>query len=300
MGRNHAAMARPEAMAPTRGARFLCVGAAHWDIIATTAAPLDAGADVPGRVVMRPGGVAQNIARALAALGASVRLLAAVGPDMAGVALEAALSRAGVETAWLCRRMETTDRYVAIEAADGALHAAVADCASLERVGPALLAPLATTGWTGPVVADGNLPPELLSRLLALAPTLAFVGASPAKTARHAAALLAAQPRLYLNRAEAEALCGTDFADAPAAVLGLRARGAVAAVVTDGPAAAAACRGDVVVARTPPAVIARSVTGAGDAFVARHLAATVAGVDLEDALTAALDAAARHITVAPS
>ena len=48
---------------------FLCAGAAHWDIIGRTDLPLPPGADVPGRVTRRPGGVAQNIARALAALG---------------------------------------------------------------------------------------------------------------------------------------------------------------------------------------------------------------------------------------
>ena len=61
--------ARPDRAA----APFLCVGAAHWDIIGRTAVPLPPGADVPGRVTRQPGGVAQNVARALAALGRPVR-----------------------------------------------------------------------------------------------------------------------------------------------------------------------------------------------------------------------------------
>lgn len=279
---------------------FLCVGAAHWDVIATTAASLPLGADVPGHVVMRPGGVAQNIARALAALDLPVRLLAAIGRDAGGAMLEEALAQAGIETAWLCRASGTTDRYVAIEAADGALHAAVADCTELEQAGSALIAPLEAQGWAGQIVADGNLSPAILARLLNHRPTLAFVGASPAKTARHAAVLLPGQARLYLNRAEAAALCGAEFPDARQAVVGLRARGVLAAVVTDGGAAAAAVVGDILDVRMPPTVTARSVTGAGDAFVARHLAATAAGADVGAALAAALDAGARHITVGPS
>jgi sugar/nucleoside kinase (ribokinase family) len=42
------------------------IGAAHWDVVARAAAPLAAGADVPGRVVRRVGGVAANVALGLA------------------------------------------------------------------------------------------------------------------------------------------------------------------------------------------------------------------------------------------
>jgi len=278
-----------------RGPAFLCVGAAHWDIVGRTAAPLPPGTDVPGRVTRQPGGVAQNVARALAALGRRVRLIAAVGRDAPGDALAADLAAAGVDVAWLFRHPGPTDAYLAIEGAAGALHAAIADCDGLERAGDALLAPLIAAGWPGPVVADGNLPARALVALLATGAPLAFVPASPRKLVALGRLPIAANVTLYLNRAEAEALCGRAFPDSRAAAEAVLARGAATAIVTDGAAAATAADSGATVSLSPPAVAPRSVTGAGDAFVAAHLAARADGLAPEPALAAALDGAARHI-----
>ena len=66
--------------------------------------------------------------------------------------------------------------------------------------------------------------------------------------------------------------------------------------MTDGAAAASAAGPGGCLTMAPPAVPARSVTGAGDAFVAAHLAARADGLDRKAALAAALAASARHIT----
>ena len=275
---------------------FLCIGAAHWDVVGRTAAALPAGADVPGRVTGQPGGVAQNIARALAALGRPVRLIAALGRDPIGDALASDLAAAGVDCRWLHRHPGATDGYVAIEGADGALHAAVADCAGLERAGAALLAPLAAARpWPGRLVVDGNLPAEVLAAALGAGDTVAFVPASARKLAAIGPLLLARRPILYLNRAEAEALCGRSFPDSRTAAQTAWARGAGEVVVTDAGLPATATEGAGLVTLPPPPVVPRRVTGAGDAFVAAHLAARADGLDPEPALAAALAAAARHI-----
>lgn len=276
---------------------FLCIGAAHWDIVGRTEAALPAGADVPGRVTRQPGGVAQNVARALAARGRSVRLVAAVGRDAEGDTLVAGLAAAGVGVDWLCRHAGPTDAYLAIEGTGGALHAAVADCGGLERAGAGLLAPVPAF-WPGPVVTDGNLGPAVLAAALDLGPRVAFVPASPRKLAAVRGLLLGRAVTLYLNRAEAEMLCGTRFADSRAAARAIRDAGAAEAIVTDGAAPATATAAEGTVTLAPPAVAPLSVTGAGDAFVAGHLAARADGLDAAAALAAALDAAARHITVA--
>ena len=173
-----------------------------------------------------------------------MRLVAAVGRDAPGDALAADLAAAGVDCAWLHRHPGPTDAYLAIEGADGALHAAVADCAGLERAGAALLDPLLASPAPGPIVADGNLPAVTLAALLALGRPLAFVPASPEKLAAVAPLLLAAAPTLYLNRAEAEALCGRRFPDTAAAAAAVLARGAAAAIVTDGARPATAAEAD--------------------------------------------------------
>jgi sugar/nucleoside kinase (ribokinase family) len=276
----------------------VCVGAAHWDLIARTSAPLPPGADVPGRITRQPGGVAQNVARALAALGRPVALLAAIGRDAAGDDLVRALTAAGVDCASAHRHAGATDAYLAIEGRDGALHAGVADCGGLERAGAAILAPLGDGRLAAAqIVADGNLPDPVLREVLRLAEQAAFalVPASPRKAAR-LAPLLGARPlTLYLNRLEAEALCAAAFPDSRAAAEAVRALGAAEAVVTDGAAPATAAGSAGTVSLAPPPVATRSLTGAGDVFVAAHLAARADGLGPGEALRAALAASARHV-----
>ena len=291
-------MKLPESRRPT-----LCVGAALWDIIGRTPLPLPSGADVPGTVIRRPGGVALNIALALAAMNRPTALLAALGRDAAGDELAALIAAAEIDSAGLHRHDAPTDTYVAIEGPAGELHAAVADCTGLERAGTALLAALSdgrlATPWTGAIVADGNLPALVLDALLrhpAAAGPVALVHASPGKAARIAAALATRPLSLYLNRREAEAVCATTFPDSRAAAEALRARGAAEAIVTDAGAPATAATRDAVVTLAPPPVATRSLTGAGDVFVAAHLAARADGLDPAACLHAALTASAQHIS----
>ena len=166
----------------------LCVGAAHWDVIARADAPAPPGADRPGIVIRRPGGVALNVAVALARRGAPALLLAAVGEDPDGDALFATVAAQGVDVSAALRAGTPTDAYVAIEAG-GELVAAVADCRTLEAAAPALLAALrAARGRRGPAMLDGNLPGAVLDAVAAeglLTGGLLYVTpASPAKAAR--------------------------------------------------------------------------------------------------------------------
>jgi pseudouridine kinase len=269
------------------------IGAAHWDVVARAAAPLAAGADVPGRVVRRVGGVAANVALGLARAGRAVRLRSAIGDDAEGAALVAALVAGGV-AAVEGRRAGTTDAYVVIEDKDGEVHAAVADCAGLERAGPGLLAEM---GRPGAVVADGNLTEATLDALVGAAPgaVIAFVAASPEKAPRLAGAVRGGRGVLYLNRREAERLAGRAFGDSGSAATALVALGAARAVVTDGPRTASDAGKDGCVTRVPVPIGRRSLTGAGDAFVAAHLDAVLAGEKPAAALDAGLAASARHI-----
>lgn len=286
-------MARPAQPA------FLVAGAAHWDLIARTDAPLPPGADVPGRVTRTPGGVALNIAMALAALDRPVTLLATLGTDPDGDALAACLAAARITPA-LHRHPGPTDAYLAIEGADGSLLAGVADCTALDHAGPALLDALPTP-WPGPTILDGNLSLPVLAALSdACAGPLALVPASPRKAAALAPLLSRRPLSLYLNRHKSQQLAGRSFATTADAATALVALGAAEAIVTDGAAPATAATPDGSVTLTPPAVAIRSVTGAGDCFVATHLSARADGLAPGPALAAALAAAARHITRDPA
>jgi sugar/nucleoside kinase (ribokinase family) len=294
---------------------ILCVGSVLWDIIGHAVVPMGPGDDVPGRVRRVPGGVALNIAAALARIGAAsgVRpvLLSAVGRDPAGDALVAACAALGLDTGHLTRdHGQPTDTYLAIEH-PGGLVAAVADAHGLEAAGDRILAPLVTgpfgtaaRPWAGTVVLDGNLTADLLARIATLpalaAADLRVAPASPGKADRLRPLLGHPRVTLYVNRAEAACLCGHDTPDAAAAAQALVARGARRVVVTDGSGACADAGPHGLVTALPPPVRVVRVTGAGDTFMAAHLLADLAGAAPADALTAALAAAAAHISGDPA
>lgn len=293
-----------------------CLGALHWDIIAHAARPLGRGGDEPGRILVRPGGVAFNVARALARQGLAVALVSATGSGPETEALLAEVRAAGIETDRILTLPGLpADRYIAIEDADG-LAAAVADSRTLEAAGARILdllrpaaAPFEDTPGSGEadaparptIVVESNLTPDVLGAL-ALHPVLRdadlrLLPAGPGKAARLLPLLSHPAATLYVNRAEAEALCGAPLADAVAAAQALRALGARRAIVTDGASAVADAAGHEVFSLVPPKVRVARVTGAGDTFVAAHLAAERRGARPDAALAAALAAAADHISV---
>jgi sugar/nucleoside kinase (ribokinase family) len=292
---------------------ILCIGSVLWDIIAHAAVPMRPGDDVAGRVRRVPGGVALNIAVALARIGAGVRpvLLSAVGRDAAGEDLVAACAALGLDCGHLVRDHGLpTDTYVAIEH-PGGLVAAVADARSLEAAGAGVLGPLLAgpfgtpaRAWAGTVVLDGNLTAELLATIAGhpalAAADLRVAPASPGKAGRLVPLLGHPRVTLYVNRAEAACLCDAACADAAAAARALVARGARRAVVTDGSAACADAGPHGVVTALPPPVRVARVTGAGDTFMAAHLLADLGGAAPAEALAAALAAAAAHISGDPA
>ena len=295
----------------TRVPDILCIGSVLWDIIGSCPQPMPAGADRPGRIARRPGGVAMNIATVLARLGLRPALLTAIGRDAEGEDLLAACAALGLDVAHVHRPDDLpTDRYMAVEAA-GVLIAAVADAHSLETAGAAILAPLAdgrlgsaAAPWAGPVALDGNLTASLLADIAAsplfAAADLRIAPASPGKAERLAALIGHPGATLYVNLEEAGILAGSTPADAAAAAAALIARGARRVLVTDGAGPAAdGLAGAGIVTAAPPAVTAVQATGAGDTFMAAHLVAERAGADRAAALAAGLAAAAAHVSGAP-
>ncbi|MTH78864.1 PfkB family carbohydrate kinase [Paracoccus aestuariivivens] len=291
--------------------QIICLGAMLWDVIGHSPVSLRPGDDVAGRIHQRPGGVALNVAVALVRHGLSPSILSAVGQDSPGEALIADTRRLGVATDLLWRGGPLpTDLYMAVETPDG-LFAAIADAHGLEAAGPSILAPLQDgrlgsddNPWQGTAVIDGNLTKQTLA-MMAKAPFLAraslrIVPASPDKADRLAPLLDHPNAVFYINRAEAEAIAGRPFSGAVDAAEAVVAMGAARVIVTDGPQPAAdAVAGQPTVSHCPPQVTTRHVTGAGDAFLAAHLAAELSGFDRNDALDRAIQAAAAHITAPP-
>lgn len=286
---------------------ILAIGSVLWDVIGRCANPMRLGSDMPGRIERIPGGVAMNIAMTLARFDLSPALLSAVGRDDAGEQLLANAKRLGLLTDYIYRSDDLpTDVYMAIEAGNG-LIAAIADAHSLEAAGARILKPLedgrlgsADSPWTGPVALDGNLTTELLhdvagSPLFAMA-DLRVAPASPGKAERLLALLGHPSVTLYVNLEEAGLLCLSDFASSSDAAKGLIAKGARRVLVTDGARSATFATPDFVVTQTPPSVLATRITGAGDTFMAAHIASELRGMSPELALENALQAAATYVS----
>lgn len=286
---------------------ILCIGSVLWDVIGHSPASMSHGADRPGRITRHPGGVALNIAMALQRFGLTPALLSAVGRDAEGDDLLRACTALGLDTAHI-HRPETlpTDIYMAIEDPSG-LIAAIADAHSLENAGASILEPLLDgtlgsdkTPFTGTIALDGNLTATLLDNIAAN-PTLAkadlrVAPASPGKAKRLTPFLAQGRATLYVNLEEAGLLCDTSFIDTSAAAHALLAKGARRVLVTHG--AQPACDGTAhgLMTGQPPTVQVHRITGAGDCFMAAHIAAEINGADRQTALTTALSATAAHIS----
>lgn len=287
---------------------ILCIGSVLWDIIGRAPVAMRMGSDVPGRITRLPGGVAMNIAMTLTRFGLRPAILTAIGRDTQGTELVAAAEMMGIDCRYLYRSDDLpTDRYMAIEGANG-LVAALADAHSLEAAGEKILRPLADgrlgraeAPWSGPVALDGNLTQALLSEIarspLFAQADLRVAPASPGKAERLAPLIAHRRATLYVNLEEAGILCQREFSSAAEGAEGLLARGASRVLVTDGGRAAADGQaGAGVLCAAPPAVLVTRVTGAGDTFMAAHLVAEREGAPRAEALSRALQAAARYVS----
>ncbi|MDO6725411.1 PfkB family carbohydrate kinase [Cognatishimia sp. 1_MG-2023] len=286
---------------------ILCIGSVLWDVIGRAPVHMRQGSDVAGRITRIPGGVAMNIGMTLSRFGLKASLLTAVGRDPEGDELIMACEELGLDAFHVYRSEDLpTDRYMAVEGANG-LIAAIADAHSLEAAGDKILRPLMNgvlgsddAPYEGFIALDGNLTQRLLENI-AVSPAFAkadlrVAPASPGKAERLLPFLVHQRAVLYVNLEEAGLLCQTEFETSEAAALGLLERGAKRALVTDGGNSASDATGDGVLTQQPPAVMVTRVTGAGDTFMAAHIAAEKDGSDRSESLNRALKAAASYVS----
>ena len=286
--------------------KVICIGAAHWDIIGISQSLQKVGADVPGIITRELGGVALNVANALAGFSANPVLLSAVGTDEAGNALIEAINAKGVGTDFIYRNKEAlTDSYIAIEGPD-CLFAAVADARCLESSGEKIIEPLLdgslgslSNPYDGRLVIDGNLTNELLEAIANRSEfskaRICLASASPEKIERFQPFLGKPNVTFYVNLEEASRLCNTRFMDTIQAGQELFASGASQVLVTNGAELVTYVNSYGLISKKPPEVDMKRITGAGDMLLAAHIAAGLRGYSQEKALTFALEMAASHI-----
>ncbi|QTN35722.1 PfkB family carbohydrate kinase [Cognatishimia activa] len=286
---------------------ILCIGSVLWDIIGRAPVHMRQGSDVAGRITRLPGGVAMNIAMTLSRFGMRPALLTSIGRDAEGEELLQACKELGTGTDFVYLSDDLpTDSYMAVEGANG-LIAAIADAHSLEAAGDKILRPLmdGTLGsddapYDGYIALDGNLTQRLLENI-AVSPAFAkadlrVAPASPGKAERLVPFLNHTRATLYVNLEEAGLLCQQEFDSSRDAAEALLSRGAKRALVTDGGKDCSDGTNDGILSQTPPEVLVTRVTGAGDTFMAAHIAAEKTGASREDALSRALQSAAIYVS----
>ncbi|RPE71529.1 sugar/nucleoside kinase (ribokinase family) [Pacificibacter maritimus] len=291
----------------TQAPQILCIGSVLWDIIGRSDRSMRVGSDVPGRIIRVPGGVAMNIAMALSRFGLKPSLLTSIGRDAQGDELIEAAKVRDIQTDYIYRSDDLpTDIYMAVEGANG-LIAAIADAHSLEAAGDKVLRPLsdgrlgsAESPYAGPIALDGNLTAALLREIatspLFSAADLRVAPASPGKAERLQPLLHHPRATLYVNLEEAGLLCHQTFHRSQDAAGALIAKGAHRVLVTNGGDDATLASQNTVLTQTPPSVMVARVTGAGDTFMAAHIAAEMNGADSMNSLTQALEAAALYVS----
>jgi pseudouridine kinase len=277
----------------------VAIGAIHHDTIAHAREPIRPETSTPARLSARPGGVATNLARALARLDVPAWLVGALGDDGAAQALTRQLEDEGIRLAVRTRPGFVTGQYLALHEPSGALTAACVDDRVLAEAPPDLFDGIVEellgtvpkeTIW----FVDANLPEAMLVRLGALLGSRRLIAnaVSDAKTTR-LRPLLGELECLMLNRGEAAALTGldrettTEDLAAALAQTGLRRF-----VLTCGAADVLVLDQGAISRFTPTATGIVDVTGAGDALMAATIAALARGTTLGEAVPYGLAAAA--------
>lgn len=267
----------------------LVVGGSNTDIVGVPDGRYLPRESNPGHVTQAAGGVGRNIAENLARIGVATLLVTAFGDDAHGAVRRDECSALGIDVS---RSVATPgvagSVYLAVLDDAGDLATAVSDMRALEFIGPAQIeTALRDVGEPDAVVFEANLRPDTLVRLGELLPeTPRFLECVSAAKAGRLAALLPGAAGIHANVAEAGVLCGREFErsrkGALEAALELALRGVHGAYVTAGEHGTAWASGPACGTLPAPAGLVANATGAGDAFMAGVVAATLNGREPHD------------------
>ncbi|WP_142858232.1 carbohydrate kinase family protein [Salinigranum halophilum] len=268
--------------------RVICAGHVNWDVtMHVDDLPAPDGEAQVREVRAAGGGSAANVACGLVGLRLDAALLGSVGGDSYGTEARHELAAAGVDTTGVqvVSDRPTAVKYIAVDDAgevmvfgcEGANEAFDTDALSVESIDGA--DHLHLTGQS----------PETARRLATLARDLGLtVSVDPGRLvgARDFDAVLDLVDVLFLNDREA-AVALADGETDPTAEGRLAVRDGRAVVVKHGPDGAEVRTGGERYTHAGFDVDAVDTTGAGDAFAAGYLAATLDGTDADDALAVA-------------
>ncbi|SCZ80814.1 PfkB family carbohydrate kinase [Acidaminobacter hydrogenoformans] len=276
------------------GDYVVVVGGATMDLMGFSDQAFLDGESNPGRTHLSPGGVGRNIAENLARLGIKVQLMTAVGQDLYGQQLMERCREAGIETrATLRIPGVSTSLYLAMIEPDGEMKLALSSMSVMEQLDvEALRREDALLSGAAAIVVDTNLPEKTLAYLISQYHHIPiFVDpVSVAKSERLKNALNGIDT-LKPNRRELEALTGMNAGDlegAKAAAKLLCQKGVKRVVVSFGAEGAlSVTKDDARHFKALPVAVANA-TGAGDAFMAGIVYASLKKFEEAEAMGCAL------------
>ncbi|MEP5729578.1 MAG: PfkB family carbohydrate kinase [Sulfitobacter sp.] len=279
----------------------IVVGSLHYDVMVEAPDRPRKGETVTGKAwYPKFGGKGGNQAVAAAKAGAAVRFVGAVGADSFADMMLETLQAEGVATDRVATIENTgTGMSVAIIDAEGDYGAVIVSAANLQ---------IDTAQFTDPDLWQGasvlilqNEVPEAVN--IAAARTAHDYGLKVCLNAAPwramSPALLAQLDILVVNAVEAEDMGAapvTDLASAQKAAIDLVAQVPTVIVTAGGDGMAWAARDGTKGAMPALPVKVVSTHGAGDMFIGTFCRAIAQGADVQDALTQANGAAARHIS----
>lgn len=270
-----------------------CIGAANVDRLGKIAGPTVLATSNPGAVIQSAGGVARNVAVALAALECPVALTSRVGNDVDGDYVFANID--AVDTAGISRSESCpTATYTALLSYQGELVIALADMAIYDEMTIDTLASLAHQSVDDAIwFVDTNLPIETLQWIATIkGDRQLFADTVSVAKAPKLRPILGILDGIFCNRMEAVAILGGGEEHSIAELaLALAEESCIAGVVTDGAAPLAFWSSAGHQSITPETHESADVTGAGDALIAGVLAGLANGQEFDPAVRFGVDQA---------
>ena len=289
--------------------KIICAGSAVIDSIGYSKNQISTGDDVSGTIKTSVGGVAFNVCKQLALSGyTNVELLTALGDDTKGRRILDFCSELGIITdnIYICNDSET-DSYLAIEDIHG-LKAAIAHIFNVEEFGDKILEPLENGAVkinpepsSNLIVLDGNLSSSTLSKIAENKKIMNYdiriASASSSKASRLKPFLSLSNVTIYCNIGEAENLCDLSFQNTRQAASYLLAKGLGRAIVTNGDKhiCDSSINHQPIFISPPKVKNINHITGAGDYFLACHIANEINQLNKETALLRAAESASKYV-----
>lgn len=265
----------------------LCIGGINTDVTFRLSAPFIPGTSNIGVATETPGGVARNVAEAIATTGTRAILAGPIGSDNRGHAVVKTTSRAGVDcSAVATQNGAFTGTYTAVIDPTGGLVAGLSDMGILDDITWNDIRPRTSlmnrVSW---MFIDANLPPAVAESALVAGQRAGIPIAADAVSVQKASRIAALRFDLvFCNVEEASVLLGGKPVPPDESAVELVGLGHKAAVVTHGSNGASWANAHESNRCRAIDTVHGDVTGAGDSLIAGTLAGLCNGETLARAV----------------